>query len=186
MFRLLISDLFKLLGKRLTPTYFWLFLYSFLSEMEDNFFMCSYLRDEVFSNDLGVNISFMSLHVYLVFTWSIRILLKRNNIKLNSYTRNLFVVYLKLRYILHNIKVLNLSYSLKLLYSNIVVVSVFIFNFFNSYYISSVFTYLVNAISTKLVIWYPIYKAYSIFGFYKSTRLNFIDFKNENIKRLKY
>lgn len=186
MFRLITRDLFKLLGRKATSVYFWLFLYSFLLEMEDNFFMCSYLRDEVFSCDLGVIISFISIHAYLILKWSFRILLKRDRIRLNAYTRDLMLLYLKLRYLLHNVSVLDLSLMLKMLYCSIVASSIFILNYSKTYYITSVFVYIIKVIISNLVIWYPIYKAYSIFGLYKSTRLNFIDLKNENIKRLKY
>nr|YP_004841723.1 Ymf75 [Ichthyophthirius multifiliis]AEL89265.1 Ymf75 [Ichthyophthirius multifiliis] len=63
-----------------------------------------------------------------------------------------------------------------------------LFTWFNNLYIFN----LLNNISYKFIFlnrnytWNSIYKQYSIFGYYISTRLKYKNLKTENIKKLKY
>jgi len=61
----------------------------------------------------------------------------------------------------------------------------FLTNYYKSYVINNLVVYLYILISGNLINWYPIYKTHSIYGFYRSTRFNNIDIKNENLKRIK-
>lgn len=187
MFLGIIKDFWKLLNKKVVPLYLWLFLYGFNTSIEDNFFICSYLRDEVFGKDEN---TILVLIFYILYSLSLFYLNKIKNKNVNTkystlYTKNFLIELLTLRYKLYVIFNTSINHILLFIYTKLYLFNIFLLNSYKSYKINTLVLYIINLINISTLIWYPIYKTYSIFGFYKSTRLNFIDLKNENIKRLK-
>lgn len=140
-------------------------LYFFILPLDYNFFICSYLNDElnVFENHL--NFYFYFILIFTIF---------RNFNKSNKSKNfiNLFIIVkqFKINIFLNKIKLFLISI-------------IFYFNITN---IMNFFKYVYISFKNNNQLWYPIYKSYSIFGFYKSTRIKFIDLKNENLKKFKY
>jgi hypothetical protein len=176
-----LIDLRKLLGRKIISLFTWLFVYCFLFPLDSNFFTCSYLRLElsIIENNIIVVLTFFLVYViysYIIFSFTE--FFKFKNTKLNNYINFKylynFIKYYSLTYLL-NIFLLKLNINFK----NIIVLYTYKF-----------YIVLVDSIYTKLknnyLVWYPIYKSYSIFGYYQSTRLKFVDLKNENFKNLKY
>ncbi len=187
MFLGVFRDLFKLLNKKIVPLYLWFFLYSFLTSIEDNFFICSYLRDEVFGKDEN---TFLVLIFYIIYSLSLFYInkLKKKNSELiiNSlYTKELAIELITLKYKLFILKFSSFNYISYFNLKKLFLFNIFLLNNYKSYKINTLVVFLFNLINSSNIIWYPIYKTYSIFGYYKSTRLNFIDIKNENLKRIK-
>lgn len=188
MFLGIFRDLFKLLNRKIVPLYLWLFLYAFILTIDDNFFICSYLRDEVFGKDENTFLVLVFYVIYSLLSFYINRLKKKNSNNRYStlYTQNILIEIMKLRYKFYVIKFAALNHLLNFNFKKLNLFTIFLSNNYKSYKINTLFIFLYSILNNKLILWYPIFKTYSIFGFYKSTRLNFIDIKNENLKRLKY
>lgn len=187
MFLGIIKDFFKLLNKKVVPLYLWIFLYSFSSSIEDNFFICSYLRDEVFGKDENTTLVLVFYIIYsLILFYTNKIKNKNKNIKyITLYTKDFLTELLTLRYKFYILVNTSINHIILFTFSKFYLFLIFLINNYKSYKINTFFIFFIRLIKLTTLIWYPIFKAYSIFGFFKSTRLNFIDLKNENLKRLK-
>lgn len=187
MFLSIIKDLWRLLNRKIVPLYLWLFLYGFNTSIEDNFFICSYLRDEIFGKDENTALSMLFYVIYSLILFFINKLRKGDvDYKYATlYTRDLLIELLSFRFKLYIIIYTSINYITLFIYKKLFLFNIFLLNNYKPYYINTLFIYALNLYSLTTLIWYPIFKTYSIFGYYKSTRLNYIDLKNENIKRLK-
>ncbi len=188
MFLGVFRDFKKLLNKKVVPLYLWFFLYSFIASIENNFFICSYLKDEVFGKDEN---TFLVLMFYIVYSLTLFYLnkLKKKNFNSNQstlYTNELLIELITIKYKLLVLKFTSLKHILSFNLKKTSLFNIFLLNNYKSYKINTLVIYIINLINSNFIIWYPIYKTYSIFGYYKSTRLNYIDIKNENIKRIKH
>ena len=171
-----LIDFKKLFGRKIISLFIWLYVYCFLFSLDFNFFICSYLRVQLFNIETNI---FILLNIILfTFIYLLNKKLYLNNSKIKNF--------LKLDYIYLILKTYNL-YNLSILFFKSII------NNINNVIITYLNKKLINLISfitlnflKKNLLWYPIYKSYSIFGYYKSTRLKFVDIKNENLKRLKY
>nr|YP_740731.1 Ymf75 [Tetrahymena malaccensis]ABI51640.1 Ymf75 [Tetrahymena malaccensis] len=190
MFLGIFKDFIKLLNKKVVPVYFWFFLYCFLTNMDTNLFVssCSFLRVEVFGKDENTTLVLLFYVTYSLLNFYLNKLKnKYNNIKRKHlYTTELLIELLLFKYKLIILKFSSLKYILTFNVRKFILFNIFVINNYKSYKINTLFIYLYYYLNSLNIIWYPIFKAYSIFGYYKSTRLNFIDTKNENIKRIKY
>lgn len=180
------KDLFKLQNKKIVPMYLWFFLFSFILDIEDNFFICSYLRDEVFGKDENTMLVLIIYVLYYLglFYWN-RFKTNKANTPMSLYTTNLLIEMLLMRYRFYIAKFASFTYITLYNFRRFFLFNLFLSNNYKPYFFNTLIVYLFNIFDLRLIIWYPIYKTYSIFGYYKSTRLNFIDTKNENLKRLK-
>jgi len=171
-----LIDFLKLFGKKIISSFVWIYIYCFLVPLNSNIFMCSYLSIKL--SGLENNMSLL----FLLFTTTIIVFFFKNI----KYSNNKINNYINFKYLNFYFKNLNLLYILNIYISNLYI------NFKNilSIYIYKFYIIFLNNIFLKIknstLLWYPIYKSYSIFGYYKSTRLKFVDLKNENLKRLKY
>lgn len=177
------KDFFKLLNRKLVPLYVWFFLYSFSIDLNDNFFICSYLRSNLFGNEEATEI------IYAIFSTVIIYLFYKNNVnlkKLNKIGSDLIAELLKIKYIYILLNYVSYFHIISYNFNKTNMFSIFIFNFYKSYKINNFIVYVFIKFVNNLIIWYPIFKTYSIYGFYKTTRVNFIQSKLESVKRLKY
>jgi hypothetical protein len=171
-----LIDLKKLFGRKIISLFIWLYIYCFLFPLNSNFFMCSYLRVEL--TNIENNITFVLLFFIIFIIYSYIKNTKHSGIKINNY--------INVKYLYFYIREHNLIYILSLFLNNLYINLKNILNLYiNKNYFLILYNMYIKLRSCNLV-WYPIYKSYSIFGYYKSTRLKFIDLKNENLKRLKY
>jgi len=170
------SDFNKLFGRKIISLFIWLYIYCFVVSLDSNFFMCSYLRFELSIIENNIYIVFFSFIFFILYNYLIKI--KYSVVKIINYINvNYIYVILKEQNILHLINLFILNFYIN------------INNVWNLYKNNLIYIYVYNIylfIKANNLVWYPIYKSYSIFGYYKSTRLKFIDLKNENLKRLKY
>lgn len=171
-----LIDLKKLFGRKIISFFIWLYVYCFLFSLDSNFFICSYLRLEL--SNIENNI-FMILIFFILFViYSYVRCIKYSEIKINNY--------INFKYLYFYLREHNLIYILNLFITNMYINLKNIYNLYiNKFYILTLFN-LYTKFKNLNLIWYPIYKSYSIFGYFKSTRLKFVDLKNENLKRLKY
>lgn len=190
MFLGIFKDFAKLLNKKVVPIYFWFFLYCFLSNINTNIFICScsFLKAEVFGKDENTTLVLIFYIFYSLFTFYLNKLKNKNiqTFKKHLYTTELLIELLLFKYKIIILKFSSLKYIITFNLRKFILFNIFVSNSYKSYKINTLFLYLYIYLNNLNIIWYPIFKAYSIFGYYKSTRLNFIDTKNENIKRLKY
>ncbi len=178
-----IKDFFKLFSRKLVPLYIWFFLYSFTIDLNDNFFICSYLRSNLFGNEEVTEV------IYITFSILIAYLFCRNNInlkKLNKIGSDLIAELLKIKYIYIILNYVSSSHVISYNFNKTNMFAIFIFNFYKSYKINNFIVFSYIKFINNLIIWYPIFKTYSIYGFYKTTRVNFFQSKLESVKRLKY
>lgn len=187
MFLDVMRDFWKLLNRKIVPLYLWLFLYCFNSSIEDNFFICSYLRDEVFGKDENTTLVILFYIVYSFILFYINKLRQKNvdNKSIALYTRDLLIELLTAKYKLYIIIHTSINHILLFINKKLILFNIFLLNNYKPYFINTLIIFLFNIYNSSTLIWYPIFKTYSIFGYYKSTRLNYIDLKNENIKRIK-
>lgn len=173
-------------ASRLKSRYkYWLvFVYSFFFNLDNNFLICSFLQD--FFSELENNIFifyFLILNIQVHKLYCKYSIKKKRNI---YFTKKYSNSILSVKYILLYLKKFNLVYLINVYLLKMFLLLKIIFTIYKSINIVNLFIFIINFIKSKLLIWYPIYKSYSIFGYYKSTRLKYIDIKNENLKRLKY
>lgn len=177
-----LKDTYKLLNKKLIPMYIWFFVYSFLVSLENNFFICSYLKNNLFLDEELTNSIYLSLLLLLI------VLSTYNSKTYNKSLMNFNIIYefLKINYILKILKNISIYYIISFNLNNLNMFISFLTNCYKSYIFNNLLIYLYLLININFITWHPIYKTHSIYGFYRSTRFNVIDIKNENLKRLKY
>nr|NP_149379.1 ymf75 [Tetrahymena thermophila]7W5Z_Y5 Chain Y5, Ymf75 [Tetrahymena thermophila]7W5Z_y5 Chain y5, Ymf75 [Tetrahymena thermophila]8B6H_ED Chain ED, Ymf75 [Tetrahymena thermophila SB210]8B6H_Ed Chain Ed, Ymf75 [Tetrahymena thermophila SB210]8BQS_ED Chain ED, Ymf75 [Tetrahymena thermophila SB210]8BQS_Ed Chain Ed, Ymf75 [Tetrahymena thermophila SB210]8GYM_Y5 Chain Y5, Ymf75 [Tetrahymena thermophila SB210]8GYM_y5 Chain y5, Ymf75 [Tetrahymena thermophila SB210]8GZU_0F Chain 0F, Ymf75 [Tetrahy len=190
MFLGIFKDVIKLLNKKVVPVYFWFFLYCFLSTMDTNIFVssCSFLKVEVFGKDENTTLVLLFYVFYSLFNFYLSRIKNKNNylVRKHLYTTELLIELILFKYKLIILKFSSIKYILNFNVRKFILFNLFLINNYKAYKINTFFLYIYIYLNNLNIIWYPIFKAYSIFGYYKSTRLNFIDTKNENIKRIKY
>lgn len=177
-----LKDIYKLLNKKLISIYVWFFIYSFLVSLNDNFFICSYLKNTFFLDEELTNSVYLSILVLLV-------LLSLYNKKIYNESMvnfNIITEFLRVNYILKILKNISLYYIITFNLNKLKMFYLFLTNCYKPYIFNNLLVYLYLLINNNFISWYPIYKTHSIYGFYRSTRFNVIDTKNENLKRLKY
>lgn len=178
----ILKDVYKLLNKKLISIYVWFFIYSFLVSLNDNFFICSYLKNTFFLDEELTNSVYLSIIVLLV-------ILSLYNRKIYSESMinfNIITEFLRINYILKIFKNISLYYIFTFNLNKLKMFYLFLINCYKSYIFNNLLVYLYLLLNNNLISWYPIYKTHSIYGFYRSTRFNVVDTKNENLKRLKY
>lgn len=178
----ILKDIYKLLNKKLIPIYIWFFIYSFLVSLGDNFFMCSYLKNTFFLDEELTNSVYLSILVILV---SLSVYNKEiyNKSIINF---NIISEFLRFNYMLKIFKNISLYHIITFNLNNFKMFFSFLTNCYKSYIFNNLLVYIYLLVSNSFITWHPIYKTHSIYGFYRSTRFNVIDIKNENLKRLKY
>nr|QBI37886.1 Ymf75 [Tetrahymena rostrata]QGS65263.1 Ymf75 [Tetrahymena rostrata] len=188
MFLGIFKDFWRLQNKKIVPLYFWLFLYSFITSLDNNFFICSYLRDEIFGKDENTFFVILFYILYSFIPFFFKKIKKNKNIIAYSilYTHNMLIEIILFRFKQYILKYTTFKHIIIFNFQKIKSFNIFLLNSYKTYYINSLIIYILKLIESNFIIWQPIFKTYSIFGFYKSTRLNYTDFKNENLKRLKY
>jgi len=177
----IFKDIYRLLNKKLISLYIWFFIYSFSTSLNDNFFICSYLKNTFFLNEELNNITYLSaISLFILFCL-------KNKITTNKYMSkyNIIIEFLKINYVLKIFSSISTYYIITFNLNKLRMFFTFLTNYYKSYVINNLVVYLYILISGNLINWYPIYKTHSIYGFYRSTRFNNIDIKNENLKRIK-
>lgn len=171
-----LLDFSKLFGRKIISYFLWIYIYCFLFSLDSNFFICSYLKIELSNIENNMHFVLLSLIIYIIYKYNINS--KFNLIQINNF--------LTINYYISLLKEQNILTLIKTFINNIFIKIINIFNIYNNKFLFNNILFIYINIKDSLLVWYPIYKSYSIFGYYKSTRLKFIDFKNENLKRFKY
>jgi len=152
-------------------------------DLNDNFFICSYLRINLFGSEEVTEI------IYIVFYSIILYLFLKNHIKLKKLNKNeskLTVEFLKIKYLYTLLNCVPLLHITNYILNKINMFVIFVFNFYKSYKINNFIIFFYKVLINASIIWYPVFKTHSIYGFYKTTRNNFAQSKLESVKRLKY
>jgi len=178
----ILKDTYKLLNKNLIPMYIWFFLYSFLVSLGDNFFICSYLKNTFFLDEELTNSVYLSILLLLL----VLSIYNKEIYNKSVISFNIISEFLRLNYILKILKNTSLYHVITFNLNNLKMFFSFLINCYKSYIFNNSLIYLYLLIDSSFITWHPIYKTHSIYGFYRSTRFNVIDVKNENLKRLKY
>lgn len=181
-----------------------LFLYCFCSDVDSNFFICSFLQNEIFYKDLLDFIPYYMLIYTIFFTWfylkfylknrskikSTKIRSKpKNNITLTE-NYSLLLFFYRQYFIKNFIKklfLLNIS-ALELLKHIFEATKFFILYHklnFKNLFIGNVFLILYNKLFCQSY-WYPIFKRYSYFGYFNSINKKIRKMKDEELIRFKY
>lgn len=174
-------DCWTFINRKLIPLYFWFSLYCFLFNVTNNILICSFLNDYLFSSDENILVILSLFLLYYVFKNFLNKFKTTTSLRLNILQEILSVSYKFI--IFKNISLMNmLNFNLVKFNSFIN----FIINYYTYSYLNNTFVFLVNTFITNNIKWYTIFKTHSIYGYYRSTRLNFIDLKSENMIKSKY
>jgi len=177
----IFKDIYRLLNKKLISLYIWFFIYSFSTSLNDNFFICSYLKNTFFLNEELNSTTYLSaILLFILFC-----LKSKTTINKHISKYNIIIEFLKISYILKIFNSISTYYIITFNLNKFQMFFIFLTNYYKSYVVNNLIVYLYNLINGNLINWYPIYKTHSIYGFYRSTRFNNIDIKNENLKRIK-
>lgn len=171
-----LIDFSKLFGRKIISIFVWFYIYCFLVSLDSNFFICSYLSFQL--SDIENNILLVILFFCFFVFISYNRLIKSDKIKINNY--------INFKYMFLLFREQSIVYLVKLFLSNVSINLINILNLYKNNFLIVTFLKISLYVKNNSLLWYPIYKSYSIFGYYKSTRLKYIDLKNENLKRLKY
>lgn len=158
-------------------------IYSFMTTMDENVFICSYLKNEIFNNDVNVAIWLLSSIFYIVIRFYVKpIVLKLMRFDTYKDFINNILIHKYIIIVNYNIYVYTLLIKNAAVFKNkLTLISITLLNSCKIIMFKGVCKNLFKNIK----IWRPQFKLHSIFGYYKSTRSNFVDFKNENSKNLK-
>lgn len=177
---------------RYVPLILWILVFSFIvPSLLDNPLTCSYLRNEIFSNDYMTLVGYISCICFLLCRYITKMVISYSIKNFKENVRPLIKVLIKLiislclKFWLITGKTLNIviiSSKLNLIRLDF---KKFIYKCSN-YKISVIILDLSKLFNDKMIVSYLIFKTYSVFGFYKITRFNYIDLKNEGFKNLKY
>lgn len=172
-----LTDFNKIFGRKIISYFIWIYIYCFLFSLNSNIFICSYLKLGLFNVENNFYILFIFFTLFVMYSYYFKQNYKNN---FNIYN------YINLKYILFFYKKQSISILFNLLFNKLTTLFNNIIILYKNNLIVTFICYVSQIIKNSILIWYPIYKSYSIFGYYKSTRLKFIDLKNENLKRFKY
>lgn len=171
-----LTDFSKLFNKKIISYFFWIYLYCFLFSLESNIFICSYIQTSILIVENNFHFSTPFFFIFVIYTIKFKLFKNKNKI----------FNYINFNYIIFCFKKLSYLSFLSMYFKKLKLNFINFINLFNNNIFCIFLNYCYIIIKNNILVWYPIYKSYSIFGFYKSTRLKFIDLKNENLKRFKY
>lgn len=171
-----LTDFSKLFGRKIISYFIWLYVYCFLFSLESNIFICSYIQTIFLDIENKFHLLFIGFILFVIYSYKFK----------SSNNKNKIFNYINFSYIFYCLKHLPVFNYLNVLFNKLNLHFINFINLYNSSFFFTIINYCYSKIKNSALVWYPIYKSYSIFGFYKSTRLKFIDLKNENLKRFKY
>nr|YP_740776.1 Ymf75 [Tetrahymena paravorax]ABI51685.1 Ymf75 [Tetrahymena paravorax] len=187
MFKAIFNDFFILFNRRIIPVYLWLFLYSFLFISTDNIFLCSYLREDVFGLEENIIIVLFIPILYVAIKYFFyNYINSKIQIKMSLLKYDILKEILTLKYKLHIYIITTIKHIIDFNFKKLILFTNFIINYYKSNLINNLIIYIFNYFYKNNLIWYTLFKTHSIYGYYRATRLNFIDLRNENMKRYKY
>lgn len=171
-----LTDFSKLFGRKIISYFIWLYVYCFLFSLESNIFVCSYIQTIFLSIENKFYLLFIGFIFFVIYSYKFKL----------SNNKNKIFNYINFNYVFYCLKYLSIFNYLNMLFNRLNLHFVNFVSLYNNNLLFIAINYCYSIFKNNILVWYPIYKSYSIFGFYKSTRLKFVDLKNENLKRFKY
>ena len=172
----ILKKSFVYLIKNVNFYFLMIFLYSFCTSVRSNLLVCSFMRNNVIYADFGFFIVYFLLVYSVLFLLFYFLNIVRN---VNNYD---WLLFLYRNYFIFNLSILTLvSY----IYDTIKFYLFWLLFLFKNLFIVTFFINLLSSVFSQNC-WYPIFKRYSYFGYFRSMRQKWVEVKSEEITRFKY
>jgi hypothetical protein len=172
----LIKNSFRYLTGNMNFYFLIAFFYNFCTSIKSNFFACSYIRDNIVCVDFGVFVYYFFFTYIILFIYYYR----KNKFKVSSNYDWIIIVYRN--YFNTEVAIFR---TFNNFFNSIKFIFFWLLNYFKNLLVLNIFLDFFNKLFS-VSYWYPIYKRYSYFGYFRDMRQKWTETKTEEITRFKY